>query len=369
MIFIVYGTRAELIKFSTLIKELKSRKVDFKTVDIGQHENEKIRKSLGLPKPDFHLGSSYRKSWSRMEALVFTYPVAVILALVWGLKTFVKLAGILSRGDIVVTHGNAMGVPLAIYATKISGSGKKLVHMESGFRGNTASTKLLDFIYKLADSKCNILFTPYRSTESNLRAEGVDGKIVLSGDVMKDVVKETLKIKPRVRIPSGSYILANSTRSIVDKHDANHFLHALHDSPMKTVLILNPVISRRIERFGLAEMLKSDKIIQMPPVDYPDFLHLLKRSSGAITDSTGVEEECAALGKPCIVTNDFLQIPELENIGVTRKTGCNYIGILTGLRRIHSGRWKTKKATTMGAEGSPTKRIVDELLTHRRETA
>jgi len=361
MIFIVYGTRAELIKFSPLIRELKRRKADFRTVDTGQHENEALRKSLRLPKPDFHLGKSYRSKWSNLEASFVTYPMASLLALIWGLGVFVKLAHILSHGDVVVTHGNAMGVPLAIYATRFSSKRPKLVHMESGFRGNTKNARLLDFIYRFADRRSDMLFTPFKSTEKNLKSGDIRGKVILSGDVMKDVVRETLKIKPKNRKPKGDYLVANITRSVVDRHDAKQLLHALSDSPIDIILIMNPVIKKRIRNFGLEGLIKSERIIQTPAMEYPDFLHLLKKSRGAVTDSTGVEEECAVLGKPCIVTNDFVQIPELEQSGILKRAGCNYIAVLSCLRKIRYGGWKIKNRNVITG-GSPTKKIVDNIL-------
>lgn len=367
MLFIVYGTRAEIIKFSPLIRELGSRKIQFKTVDIGQHDNRSLIKSLRLPQPDYHLGGSFRPVWSKLEASFITYPAAAALALLWGFKVFVKLSSILSKGDIVVTHGNAMGVPLSIYASKMSMRRPKIVHMESGFRGGSKSARLLDFFYELADSKSDFLFVPFESARKNLRESEVGGKVVFSGDVMKEVVKETLKIKPKTKIPKGNYVVANITRSIFDKEDAKHVLHAMADSPIDVVLVMNPVIRKRIEKFGLEKMLKSSRIRKTDPMDYPDFLHMLSRSKGAITDSTGVEEECAALGKPCLVTNDFLQIPELERATVVKRVGCNYIGILGGLRKMSDGRWKIKQKGVLGKQNS-TKFIADYLISIERSS-
>lgn len=366
MIFIVYGTRAELIKFSPLIRDLKRRKANFKTVDIGQHDNSSLHASLKLPKPDFHLGKSYRDRWSKLEASFLTYPIASLLALFWGLRVFLKLTRILSDGDVIVTHGNAMGVPLAIYAKKFGSSKRnyKLVHMESGLRANTLTSKLVDAIYRLADKKSDVLFAPFKSSEKNLKSEGVKGKIIISGDIVKDVVKQTLKSK---KTKSKNYILANITRSVITKHDARQLIHALHDSPIDILFITNPVIKRRLEKFGMEKFLNSDKIKTMKPTDYPNFLKLLKGSRGAITDSTGVEEECAALSKPCIVTTDFLQIPELEESGIVKRTGCNYIGIMSGLRKIEHGNWKIKKVNVLGS-GNPSKKIADYIINLERRS-
>lgn len=375
MIFIVYGTRAELIKFSTVIKELARRKAQFKTVDIGQHDNEPLRKSLGLPKPDFHLGRSYRDKWSKLEASYLTYPLASLLAIVWGAGVFIKLSNKISKGDVVVTHGNTMGVPLVIFSTKLknydftskpgSDRSRKLVHMESGFRGGTKNARLLDMIYKFADKRSDVLFAPFDSAKNNLKSERVKGSVIVSGDVMKDVVKDVLKKKVKVKVPK-KFVLVNITRSVTNKHDAKQLLHAISDSPVEVVLMTNPVIKERIRKFGLGKMLRSGKVETREPANYPEFLHMLNKSAGAITDSNGVQEECAVLGKPCIVTNDFVQIPELEAGGVVRKTGCNYISIIKNLRRISEGKWKVKKSS-MGA-GSPTKKIVDQLIKMERSS-
>jgi len=368
MINIIYGTRAELIKFSPLIRELKRRKAKFRTVDIGQHDNGSLHSSLGM-EPHVRLGKSYREVWSKLEATPLTYPLAAALAMTWGLKVFLELSTIIKKGDVVVTHGNTIGVPPTILATKIRNlgfsvrkeDGHTIVHMESGFRGNTKSSFLLDKLYRFADKNSDVLFTPFRSTERNLRKEGVYGKIVVSGDVVKDVVRHTLKIRPKIKIPKGAYVVANITRSVVDKFDAQHMLEAMRDSPVPVVLIMNPVIEKRLEKFRLSGLAHSDNIVMMKPMDYPDFLHLLKNSKGAITDSGGVQEECAVLGKPCIVTNDYIQIRELQDFGIVKVTGCNYIGILSALKKIGDGRWKPKPGLFMGM-GNPTKKIVDYLV-------
>jgi UDP-N-acetylglucosamine 2-epimerase (non-hydrolysing) len=324
---------------------------------------------LGL-KPDVHLGKSYRSVWSRLEATPVTYPFAAALAMTWGLKVFLELSMKISKGDVVVTHGNTMGVPPTIMAAKIKNlgfsvrkeGGNTIVHMESGFRGNTRSSMFLDGVYKFADSSSGVLFTPFRSTEKNLRSEGVRGKVVVSGDIVRDVVKESLKRKPGIKVPKGKYVVANFTRSVVDKFNALHILEAFRDSPVDVFLVMNPVIEKRLKKFRLNWMTKLPRIKTMRPMDYPDFLHLLKGSMGAVTDSMGVQEECAVLNKPCIVTNDFIQISELEHFGVVRVKGTSYIGILRALKKIHAGRWKPARPDLIFGKGSPSKRMADLLL-------
>lgn len=358
MIHIVYGTRAELIKFSTLIEELERRKIIFKLVDNGQHDTTNLRKSLRIRKPDYFLGKSFRHIWSKLEANPLTYLLAVNLSLIWGMKVFSKLLKIFSKeGDIVIFHGNTMSVPLVIAAARLSAKKLKLVHLESGLRARTKRSVLLDFLYKLGDHNSDLLFAPYKSCEKNLFKEKINGRIVYSGDIIFDVVKRTVKIKPSIKIQKTSYVLANLSRSIVTENDAEEIVGALSRIKEDVILSVNPVIKNRLVLFGVWKKLTSSHNIKiLAEVHYVDFLHLLLNSRAVITDSAGVQEECFALGKPCAITNDFIQFPELQNSGIIKVTGCNSEKILAFINSKNQITF-TKKSKNENA----TKKIVDEL--------
>lgn len=358
MIHIIYGTRAELIKLSTIIEELEKRKIEFKLIDNGQHDTEELRKSLKIRKPDYFLGKSLRKIWSKLESSPVTYPVAVLTSLVWGTKVFFKLLNILSReGGLVIFHGNTMSVPLVIGAAKFSRRKIRLVHFESGLRANTRRSILLDKLYKFGDHHADYLFVPYKSCEKNLRKEKVKGKILYSGDVMFDVVKRNLKFKTSERIPKTKYVVANFTRSILTKKDAEEIITTFENLKHKILGFLNPVIENRLKQFDLIRKLRNLKNVNLKrSIPYIDFLHLIKNSDFVITDSAGVEEECVALGKFCIVTNDFIQFRELENSGLIKMSGCNSEKIL----EIINSNEKNLK-TKLIIQKSATKIIADYL--------
>src|SRR5438093_13061725 len=100
MIHLVYGTRAELIKFSPLIRGLKKKKISFKLIDTGDHDTRSLRQELKLPEPNYYFGKSPRETWS-----LALFPFAVLLALLWGAYVFLRLAGIfLKEGKIIIYH-------------------------------------------------------------------------------------------------------------------------------------------------------------------------------------------------------------------------------------------------------------------------
>ena len=71
-------------------------------------------------------------------------------------------------------------------------------------------------------------------------------------------------------------------------------------------------------------MLKNKKNIYLiEPLDYLNFLYLMKKSSLVITDSGGLQEECPSLGLPLILMRNETERPEIfEYDGFTR-TGPN----------------------------------------------
>ena len=68
MIHLVYGTRAELIKFSPLIRGLKKKKISFKLIDTGDHDTRSLRQELKLPEPNYYFGKSPREMWIYNQA-------------------------------------------------------------------------------------------------------------------------------------------------------------------------------------------------------------------------------------------------------------------------------------------------------------
>ena len=68
------------------------------------------------------------------------------------------------------------------------------------------------------------------------------------------------------------------------------------------------------------------RLLLCPPLDYPALLWCLRRSSLALTDSGGIQEEGAALSTPVLVLRNATERPELIEAGA---------GLLVGTDRAH----------------------------------
>ena len=66
------------------------------------------------------------------------------------------------------------------------------------------------------------------------------------------------------------------------------------------VMVVGNSERAKIEEYGL-EYIFDDRLTRVDKRPYSDFLGILMRASMVVTDSGGLQEECAALGVPCAV--------------------------------------------------------------------
>src|SRR5581483_3271733 len=62
-------------------------------------------------------------------------------------------------------------------------------------------------------------------------------------------------------------------------------------------------------------------VVLLEPLEYPDFVDLMRRSYLILTDSGGIQEEAPSLGKPVLVLRDVTERPEAVEAGTVRLIG------------------------------------------------
>lgn len=100
------------------------------------------------------------------------------------------------------------------------------------------------------------------------------------------------------------------------------------------------------------------------PVDYPALVRLATRSRFIITDSGGIQEEAAALGRPVLVTRDVTERQESIEAGVSRLVGTNTGEILKWSRALlhdESAYRSMSKSIDIYGDGMSAARIVRAL--------
>ena len=92
-------------------------------------------------------------------------------------------------------------------------------------------------------------------------------------------------------------------------------LTLINDLSKKIQLVfpLHPGTRKRIQEFGLDDLVKDTKITD--PLGYSDFVQLMVKSRGVITDSGGIQEETSYLGIPCCTLRDNTERPITIDLG------------------------------------------------------
>jgi len=358
MILLVLGTRSEVIKLSSLIKELNQKKIKHKVIHTGQHDTLGLMKSLELPKPDYYLGKSLRDKWSRSK-------IAPFFALPWGASVFLKLRSIFKKEKpkIIVLNGNTMAVPISCFASKsIFRNKTKICHLESGIRGKTKNAFFCDLLYIIGDYFSDILITFDKAAYEMLKNHYTNKKIVFSGDIKKDIISNILENIKFDR--EEKFITINIVRSLSRKQNIKKFYEILFCIKDKVILILNPKIKQYFIKSDYYKKIKELENIKIfDSLNYFEFLKIMLKSKLIITDSGGVQSECVLLKIPCIVLNDFASYPELEKKGLIKITSLNKKSIFNIINDINNkgAYYHLVKNSDYGKGISPTNTIIKTL--------
>jgi len=364
-IIIVVGTRSEVIKFSSIIRELKKNKnFDMKILHTGQHDTMSLMKSLDLPEPDFYLGESLRKKWAKVSKIN-----SIVLAITWLLRVFFEIRKILikERPDAVFYQGNCMTVPIVVFASKSISKKITLIHRESGIRSyNLFEPFLGDLAEKIGDLFADILFTPTKIATNNLKKERINGRIYYVGDPHFEIVKYALK-KSKKKIKKKGFIVVNVVHfeNITNKKKMKNLVEILIKSPFKVIFPMSENVRGKLELFGFIKEIKKYSHIEMTnSYNFIDFLLLIKQSEAVLTDSGGVQQEAMILKVPCIFLGKYNVWKEFENMGMVKSTNFDVNKTLKLLKEIKKRGDFYKKARTSKYflwDGKATERIIKVL--------
>ena len=312
----VVGARPNFMKIAPLCRALKAYKgVKHVLVHTGQHYDVKMSeqffKELGIPNPDVNLGIG---SGTHAEQVG---------------RTMIEFEKVLKaeKPDWVVVVGDVN----ATCACSITAKKEhiKVAHVEAGLR--SGDLDMPEEINRLVtDRLSDLLLTPDRISNANLRKEGVPAsKIKFVGNVMIDtlererkkaakldlnqIIEDNLieKVEGRgrqgnVRLLPESYIGMTMHRpSNVDSKDV---LKPLIDfivdevaAKLPVVWAIHPRAKKRLEEFGLWKKVAGcPNMILVEPLGYHAMLRLNMGAKMFMTDSGGLQEECCVLGTPCL---------------------------------------------------------------------
>jgi len=354
MIAIILGTRPEIIKMSSIIRELEKQVLDYFILHTGQHYSYNLDKiffeELELPVAKYNLDVG---SGSHAEETG---------------KMLIGIEKILleENVDVVMVEGDTNTVLAgALAAAKLH---IKVGHVEAGLR--SYDRNMPEEINRiLVDHVSDYLFAPTEKAKENLVTEGInENKIFVTGNTIVDAVYQNLEIARRkmdivskLNLNPGGYFLVTAHRQenvdVKDRLkgilDGLELVYDEFNSPI--IYPIHPRTRKRIKEFGLKV---PNGIELIDPLGFLGFLQLEANAKLVLTDSGGMQEETCILKVPCVTLRDNTERPETLEVGSNILAGTNKERILKCSKEMMD---KKKNWKNPFGDGRASKRIIKIL--------
>src|SRR5688500_6275994 len=291
------------MKVAPIVAAMKARPETFQplVVHTGQHYDADMSDSffrdLQLPHPDTHLGVGSASHAAQTAAVMERFEPVVLR----------------ERPDWVLVVGDVNStIACALVCVKL---GVKVAHVEAGLRSRDR-TMPEEINRLLTDQISDLLFTPSRDADENLRAEGIPAeRIRFVGNVMIDSLHQHLErarrssVRADLGVSDVDYAVMTLHRpSNVDVPETfARILSALEAITEKLPVLfpVHPRTRKTIAALGLSERVGAMKNLRLvDPLGYLDFLGLYSQARLVMTESGGIQEETTALGNLCITMRE-----------------------------------------------------------------
>ena len=321
-ILTIFGTRPEAIKLFPVVQALSSRK-NFETLTcVTAQHRQMLDQVLQIAdiRPDYDL--DLMKANQSLDDLT-----ARLLSGIGKILDETMPQRVIVQGDTAT----AMCGALAAYYRKIPVS-----HVEAGLRSyNIYHPWPEEVNRKIIGTIADQHFAPTETSADALRKENIPAEqIYVTGNTVIDALLITANkpsqsnladiLSPLYKKFGGRKIIGvtshrreNLGDGLTNIASALRILAMRDDVALIFPVHLNPKV-RMIMHDALGDL---DNVAMIEPLDYPNFVSLLKHCHFMMTDSGGVQEEAPALGKPVLVMRDTTERPEGVAAGTAKLVG------------------------------------------------
>jgi UDP-N-acetylglucosamine 2-epimerase (non-hydrolysing) len=125
----------------------------------------------------------------------------------------------------------------------------------------------------------------------------------------------------------------------------------------------NPNVRRPVQRY----LAGSRNVLLVDPLDYKEFVKLLKLCYIIITDSGGIQEEAPSLKKPVLLMREVTERPEAVKAGAVKVVGTETERIISACCRLLDSPRAYKKMIVPRnpyGDGKTSERIVKIIQKH-----
>ncbi len=358
-ILVLFGTRPEAIKLAPVIHELKKK--FFQTIVVSSSQHKELLKPF-LKMLDVQTDFDLRVMKKDQTP---TQVCSLVLA---------KLDKVLNaeKPDLILVQGDTT----TALAGALAGFNRKIPvgHVEAGLRsGNLHSPFPEEMNRRLISQIATFHFAATESNRSNLLTEQIPTeKIFITGNTVVDSLRFILKnLAPGKQINEIIEATEGKKRILLTTHRRESFgdamtgnLKVLRDfvEKRKDVCLIFPVHPNPNVKEVTNEILANrQRIHLLEPLNYTDFVALMKASWLIVSDSGGIQEEAPSLGKPLFVLRENTERPEAIRSGVAKLVGGNPRALRQMLEENYSVPTWIKSVSEVAnpfGDGKSAKRII-----------
>ena len=356
-----FGSRACAIKMAPLVKEGIRRGHKNIVVWSGQHYDDNLYRDLfddlEIPRPDYDIEA--KGTSCEMGAKILT--------------EFEKICK-KEKPDIVLTHGDTFTAMFFSQAAALS-----LVpvgHVEAGLRTYSWEPYPEQICTKTADACSALFFAATEKNKKDLLAEHIPSeRLFVVGNTIVDAAlqhaalarkKSGITERFKVKHPFVFWSCHRKENMLSEKRMKGIFESLLGMTDANFFCSVLPSTQIAAEKYGYAEKVKAAKHIIWEPClpKYTDALRLMLEADLVLTDSGGMQEECAALHIPCLTLRYVTDRPESVESGANRCVGCEKENIMKETRAVlfqKGAAERMKAAKNPYGDGKTSGRIFDIL--------
>ncbi len=336
-VLFVFGTRPEAIKMAPVIHEMRteSRRLRVRVCVTAQHRGmlDDVLRVFGI-KADHDLNIM-------QDGQTLEHITEHVIA---------RVSPVLKKEkpDLVMVHGDTSTTfltALAAFYQRIP-----IAHVEAGLRTYDFSQPFPEEgNRRLCDALCSVHFPPTEQAKNNLLRENIPfSNIFVTGNTVIDALEWSVDRPHRFGNPRLREMAEGAGKGarivLVTAHRRENFGQPIRDicaalrkaaDSFEDVRIVYPVHPNPNVKSVAEKVLGGHRrILLLPPLDYLDFSHLIKRSYIVVTDSGGLQEEAPSLGKPVLVLRRVTERPEAVRSGTVRIVGTDAGKIYSEIARL-----------------------------------
>ena len=316
-LLIVVGARPNFMKAASIVRAARQAGLTTSLVHTGQHYDAQLSQvffeELQLPEPDHSLGIGSGSHAVQTAKIMVEFE-----------KTLraIKPSLVVVVGDVNSTLACALVAVKERYP---------VAHVEAGLRCYDP-WMAEEINRRLCDHISTYHFTTSVEASNNLLREGIPAAgINFVGNTMIDTLLRFLESAKRRRTPERlglggkryAVLTLHRAENVDDPAPLSRILDAVRLTSrfVPVVFPRHPRTQKSLVAYGLDTMLEPERVLQLEPLGYLDFVGLIAEASLVLTDSGGIQEETTVLGVPCLTLRTSTERPITVTSGTNKLVG------------------------------------------------